>query len=153
MLTHERLTEALAYDAETGIFTWKISVGATKRGRVAGGKTQHGYRTLSLDGTLYYAHRLAWFYVHKEMPHEIDHIDRDRSNNRIDNLRSVNRSLNNHNRADVIGGTGYRGVWFSGCKFISIIRVNGRRRSLGTFNSAVDASEAYERERIKCGLP
>lgn len=153
MLTHERLIEALDYDADSGVFTWKLSIGSTKRGRIAGGKTHHGYRALGLDGTLYYAHRLAWFYIYKETPHEVDHIDRDRSNNRIANLRSVNRSLNNHNRTDVIGGTGYRGVWFSGDKFISVIRVNGKRRSLGRFNSAVDASEAYEMERIRCGLP
>jgi hypothetical protein len=57
----------------------------------------YGYIRVGVGGELFLAHRLAWFYVHGEWPSEIDHIDRNRANNAISNLRSVTTSQNRQN--------------------------------------------------------
>lgn len=68
-LTHRRLTDVLSYDRSTGVFTWRV-----KRGRIAnigdeaGTVTKNGNVTICIDGQIYPASRLAWFYVTKEWP-------------------------------------------------------------------------------------
>ena len=95
----KRLQEILDYDQETGIFTWKINqCGARKKGQIAGTKNKNGYIVIR-HKKLYYAHRLAWLYVHGIFPDSvIDHINRNKSDNRINNLRSVSHADNMYNR-------------------------------------------------------
>ena len=106
-----------------------------------------GYVVISLGRESYKAHRLAWLVTYGEWPDEdIDHVDRDKSNNKIVNLRKASRSMNcanvglrSHNTS------GYRGVSFNaqwGRWFAQII-VGGEKRFLGYFESAEKASEAY----------
>ena len=87
MLTQERLHEVLNYDPDTGIFTWKerpietfktVGAGNTWNtryaGTVAGSKDKDGYIVVRIGGKRYFAHRLAFLYVHGYMPEqEIDH--------------------------------------------------------------------------------
>lgn len=97
-LTHERLLELVSYDANTGLFTSKVSRPPCKVGKILGSKHAAGYVELRLDYKSYLAHRLAWFYTHGTWPvSEIDHINQDRTDNRLSNLRDVNRSENNRN--------------------------------------------------------
>lgn len=100
MITHSFVKELLHYDPETGIFRWKVALtNSVGVGLVAGTLGSRGYWHIRIGGTTYASHRLAWFYVHGEWPTQvIDHIDRDRSNNRIANLRDVSLSDNNRNR-------------------------------------------------------
>lgn len=100
----EEMRAALNYDAETGII-WR---GQNK----AGGDKGNGYIRLRFKGTRYAAHRIAWALHYGEWPHgEIDHINRDRSDNRISNLRVVSRSENMRNRGRVAGVHKEKGRW------------------------------------------
>ena len=99
-LDSTRLHEALAYDPTTGVFTWRVrAANNTHIGEIAGSPRPHsGYIRISLDGVMYYAHRLAWRYVYGVWPTgQIDHINGVRIDNRIANLRDVSSSVNNHN--------------------------------------------------------
>ena len=97
-LTHSRLTELLIYNAELGIFNWRIKRVGIRMGDIAGRVSPDGYVRLMIDGNQHQAHRLAWFYTHGTMPiDKIDHINRDRSDNRLENLREVDHTINCRN--------------------------------------------------------
>jgi hypothetical protein len=104
----------LAYDPETGVFTWKCDKGSkAKAGAVAGFAHSAGYWTLTVDNQRVLAHRLAWALCYRADPEglEIDHINRDRRDNRIANLRLVDRTTNQRNRgANKNNKCGLRGV-------------------------------------------
>ena len=147
--THERVREALDYDPETGLFTWLVRTSIRiMAGDVAGCPTQSGYWRIGLDGHDYQAHVLAWFWVHGEWPtNDIDHIDGDGLNNRLDNLRDVPRNVNMHNVVAPYQNntSGYRGASFhrqSG-KWRASIGVNGKRVHLGLFDTPEEAHAAY----------
>jgi hypothetical protein len=108
-LSHERLVSLLEYKESTGEFTWKISTAqAVKAGEIAGTIIPKGYRHITINGHKYRAHRLAWFYMYKEWPYpEIDHINRETDDNRIENLRVVTKSENANNRV-YVGGLSVR---------------------------------------------
>lgn len=137
----------LSYDANAGSFTWIESRSRTaKAGMQAGSKDNHGYIKVMFQQKLYKAHRLAWFYVYGEWPAgQIDHINGDRADNRISNLRIVSNKQNQENVGRKANNTsGYRGVSFyrkSG-KYEAHIRHNGKKRHVGTFLTAEDASQA-----------
>lgn len=101
-----------------------------------------------IDGAAYATHRLVWFYVHGKWPeHEIDHINGDRSDNRISNLRDVPAAINRQNlrtsHKDKIAGP--LGAHFNKVsrKWKASICVNYRHTHLGTFATAEDAHAAY----------
>lgn len=98
MISRSRLKKVLAYDPQTGIFTWKIGLSYRgKAGTVAGCLNSDGYVEIGIDRKRYYGHRLAWLYVHGVYPEKTDHKDLNRSNNRISNLRCVSQSGNAQN--------------------------------------------------------
>jgi hypothetical protein len=145
-----RLREVLAYCEETGVFTWKVSnSNRAKVGGVAGCIHVSGYRVINVDGCAYKAHRLAWLYVHGEWPvADIDHINGVRDENRIANLRSVTRSVNQQNLRAARGdtNTGVLGVYKTDKKskpYRSCIKVDGKDRHLGNFPTIELAQFAY----------
>ncbi len=94
----ESLRAKLFYDPETGVFTWTDKATPAQRGKVAGQAMPSGYYRLGFEGLDYYQHHLAWYYVTGIWPFEtLDHKDRDKANNRFDNLREATHSQNNHN--------------------------------------------------------
>ena len=147
-LPHDRLREVLNYDADTGTFTWRIKLGRkVVVGREAGSTHSSGYVTIRIDTQRYYAHRLAWCYVYGSWPpDEIDHINGDRADNRIANLRTATRKQNMENRAHATGASGYRGVcWLeANQKWRASITHNGKCIHLGLFGTAEEASAAYK---------
>jgi len=100
MLTQEHLKSKLHYDPDTGIFRWVNSEAHTKaNGSVAGWHSGKGMLRISLNSKNYLLHRLAWFYVHGYWPKQIDHINGDRGDNRLANLREADNSQNQANQA------------------------------------------------------
>lgn len=144
-LTAARLRELLHYDTETGVFTHI----ATKRqrviaGNVAGSTAQNGYRKHRIDGGTYSGHRLAWLYVHGEWPKRwIDHINGDRSDNRIANLRDVSALVNRQNMRVATGAVGLLGVSRHHRQYRAEIGHNYKNIVLGTFDTPEEAHAAY----------
>lgn len=131
-LTHASLCEALHYEPETGLFSWRFDGKHVKAGDPAGSSTGRGYWKLRLNGVDVSAHRLAWFYVHGVWPvQKIDHINRVKSDNRIKNLRDVSAKINSHNVTVKSKRIGLQGVMrdeaghfhatirFEGCQLVS----------------------------------
>ena len=143
----------LTYDERTGIFNRRVSVSGKngRAGSVAGTLTPSGYISISILGTSYSAHRLAWLYVNGEEPPEfIDHINGVRNDNRICNLRCATRSQNGMNRGIPINNTsGYKGVTWSkkSGKWNAYIRKDGKRMHLGYFDNIEDAAISARRAR------
>ena len=112
MLTVERLRQLLDYNPGTGAFIWvcptshRVFVGS-----LAGTPHNKGYRKICVDGVRYFAHRLAWLYMTGEMPKEqIDHINRDTTDDRFINLRQASSSQNQRNREKQANNTsGFKG--------------------------------------------
>ena len=149
-ITQERLRSLLHYSPETGVFTRLRSRRGDAVGKVTGCVDKNtGYVKIHIEGFLYLAHRLAWIYMHGDCEGMmVDHINMDRADNRIENLRLVNNSQNMHNRlATKASKTGYKGVFVvpSTGRYIAKIKVNGKPRSLGTFATAELAFEAYQK--------
>src|SRR5260221_8009897 len=93
----DRLRTIIDYNPMTGMFCRKI----TRGNQIAGsevGCMHLGYRRISIDRKHYEAHRLAWFMTYGRWPEkQIDHINGNRSDNRIANLREANKAQNNRN--------------------------------------------------------
>lgn len=134
----ELLVDLLTYDPETGDFFWK---------RPAGGFSPNGYRYIKVGAKQCLAHRLAWLYVHGEWPDAlIDHIDGNRSNNRIGNLRKATHSQNGANaKRHSRNRSGYKGVSFDKSKnrWQASITVQNKQIHLGRFKTKDEARAAY----------
>lgn len=145
-ISQKRLRELVSYDQDTGIFTWKASRGNQTNPGDGAGYTRHdGYLILVLDRRIYLGHRVAWFYVHDEWPHEIDHINGDPADIRITNLRPVTRSQNMMNMKLLSRNTsGYKGVSWDrrSAKWQSYITIDNRKISLGYYQQIGDAAAA-----------
>ena len=145
MLDQARLRELLVYDQDTGDFRWKVSRGRVKAGNLAGSiNKRERYNRISVDGVIYFGHRLAWLYMAGSIPLEIDHVDGNRSNNAWSNLRAATRQLNVAN----VGlrknnTTGYKGVFRNHNRFLARITCDGKNYHLGNFKTPTEASDAY----------
>ncbi len=146
IITQNRLKELLNYDSELGVFTWiKPTSNRVKAGQLAGTFNSMGYTTIKLDGYLYLSHRLVWLYINGYWPTEIDHIDHDKLNNKISNLRDTSHASNMKNQK--IRNTNTSGVngvsWDSDRKkWQCKIYVNKKTIHLGRFASIDDARNA-----------
>lgn len=109
---------------------------------MAGGTNNIGYVAISVQGKLHLAHRLAWLFVHGYLPeHQVDHINRIRDDNRIENLREVSRSCNLRNTGNFVNNTsGVKGVyWNKGKnKWHAQIRINLKMKHLGYYDDFQD---------------
>lgn len=137
----------ISYDPTTGEFRWvRPNVGRGRAGGAAGSKRPDGYIRICLDRQYVLAHRLAWFIVHGAWPQfGIDHINGDKSDNRIDNLRDIPQRMNCQNIRKPRGHnkSGYLGVWLHDGRYAAGITVDGKYISLGGFATPEEASDAY----------
>jgi hypothetical protein len=151
MLTADEARLRLDYDPATGIFARKYG---RNRGHSAGSIHVRGYRLINVDGVLYRASRLAWLIVYGQWPvNQVDHINGNRSDDRIANLRDVTNAENQHN-AMVLrknNRSGFHGVHFSKTerRWRAHITVGYRRIMLGRFKTAQEAKSAYMEAKAK----
>lgn len=136
------------YDASTGSLRWRTKPrGRTKVGALVGAKRSDGYLGMKFKGRNYLVHRVIWLLIHGEWPTaDVDHIDGNRSNNALANLRDVPRAMNSQNvrRARVNNlESGLLGATKRGRKWQASIGVDGMRKYLGVFETPQLAHQAY----------
>lgn len=165
--TPEQLRELLTYDPKTGKLFWKErpermfkdTPGRTKEHAHANWNSRYagkeaftaahgeGYRQGLVFGWPYLAHRVIWAIVYGEWPvNDIDHINMDRSDNRLANLRHATRGENTCNRGAQINNTsGFKGVTWDkrSMKWMAQIGAFGKNHNLGLFATAEEAHAAY----------
>lgn len=148
MLTQDRLKELVEYSPDTGEFRYAKSRKGSKyrAGDLLGSLTSVGYMQAQLDGKRYFLHRLAVLYMTGETPSQVvDHINRDKADNRWENLRCTTQQNNCHNqsRAAANNSTGHVGVHRWGGKYRAKINVGKKQMHLGTFDDPAAAAAAY----------
>ena len=153
-LTAERLRKLLHYDQQTGLFSHRgtaIRPGFSKIGSV----NNVGYVYIGIDYNKYAAHRLAWLHVYGSWPGgQIDHIDGNKLNNSLANLRDVSRSTNLHNvfHATKRSKTKCLGVSYDASreKWSATIMMDGKCVFLGRFDNIIDARAIYLATKRSC---
>jgi hypothetical protein len=137
----------LAYDAETGIFKWKIDSPRRKSGEIAGSMNKDGYMKVTVMYRTYLLHRLAWLLVHGALPDlEIDHKNGLKTDNRISNLRPVTGSVNKQNLRNAPASNkscGLLGVTKVKGKWQAQIKLQSKNKYLGLFSTPEEAHAAY----------
>ncbi len=156
-IAQERLKELFTYDAITGVLSRLVATSnRVKIGDIVGSIDSKGYWRVGVDGHSYRAHRLAWLYTHGEFPpDQIDHIDGDKLNNRIANLRPVSMQENQRNeRLSKNNTSGIIGVTWSRCakKWVSQITVSRKNIYLGCYKDLELASFVRKEAEIKYGF-
>jgi hypothetical protein len=151
-MIEQLLQERFQYDADAGMLRWRADgVGRgrarCKAGDQAGTLKANGYRYVRCAGRQFGAHRAAWFLTYGQFPvGEIDHINGIRDDNRLINLREVTRSENAQNVRKARRGNkcGLLGASWNKKQraWVAQIRVDGKKISLGGFNSPEDAHAA-----------
>lgn len=165
-ITKEIVRELLDYDPETGIFTWKrrarkwfksdrsynafnSEYNGKEAGYISVGSLGYMDRRIGIFGRKYLSHRLAWLWMSDEpLPSQIDHEDRDATNNRWSNLKSSSRSLNAKNMSMYSTNTsGVTGVRMHQGKWVARFSHLGKEKHLGRFTTFQEAKDAVEGAR------
>jgi hypothetical protein len=151
-LTSEYLQKMFIYNKDTGIVTRRVTVSPNaKKGDIVGSLDSCGYLQFSMDYKMYKLHRIIWTYIHGDIPDEIDHINGDKTDNRLCNLRNVTRCDNLKNKPIYRNNkSGVLGVhWQSGRgKWVAKIDVNGKRIHLGSFKDLNEAISARRNAEV-----
>ena len=147
-ITAEEARQLFSYNPDTGDLTWRVSRGARARaGNAVGWKNGEGYLRTSVNRKRYLTHRLAWLIHYGSWPRDfIDHINGDRSDNRLVNLREASRAENGRNRgANRNNTSGYKGVsWHkANRRWVAQVYSEAGNRHLGCFNTPEEAHAAY----------
>lgn len=162
MLTYERANEIFRYDPDTGKIYWKVK--PSKRVNInvgdEAGSLSHDnwntYRQIKIDGKLYFAHRIVWLLHYGVWPDDqVDHVDGDGLNNRVENLRDVTNQDNAKNQRMRRNNTsGITGVFWSKSrnKWVAQIRINGKRNHIGRFDDKAEAAEVYRKTADALGF-
>jgi HNH endonuclease/AP2 domain len=162
LITHAKLLEALDYDPETGIFTWKYRSDRNNQwnahysGKIAGSLHCEGYWTIRINKKPYLSHRLAIFYMTGEWPkNDVDHKEGNRCDNRFSEIREATRSQNLMNIPTPITNTsGTKGVFFHkrAQKWCAQIKKDSRNIYIGLFKTIEEAAIARREaaERLHC---
>jgi hypothetical protein len=146
MITQSNLKELVDYF--DGKLIAKTNSKCRKAGDALSSLTDKGYLRSSVGGKSYRVHRLVFLYHHGYMPIQVDHIDGNRMNNRIENLREATSSQNNQNRKST-SSSGVKGVvWHKQSKkWVASICVNRKSVHLGSFISIEEAALVANKAR------
>ena len=160
-LSAQDVRALLAYDEQTGMLTWKIRPGNDRdakkwntrhAGKRAGGLTPQGRISISVHNRRYLAHRLCWLIARGRWPiNQLDHINHDPADNRLENLREADYSENGANRSGAPRNstTGIRGVTYKAKskKFQAYVTKHKRMKHLGFYDTAEEAAAVAAAER------
>lgn len=148
-MTKEQFLSFFNYDKSKGKLYWKNHwnkmVLTRFKGKEAGRIDQQGYRRLIVCNNTYQVHRVIWFLENGTYPEMIDHINGDKSDNRIENLRDCLDSRNNqqnqykHRKGKLVGASFHKwtGLWRA------TITIKGKQKHLGSFKTEFEAHERY----------
>jgi HNH endonuclease len=149
----EIVRELLSYDSLTGILSWKKRRKSCKPGAKAGSHHIQGYERISINYKRFLVHRICWLHFYGTWPTaEIDHINRNKKDNRIINLREATRSENDQNKvAQKNSKSGIRGVNWDKSRQLweARITLNGKTVFRGRFDRIDDAVNAITEARRK----
>lgn len=152
----EELLRLFEYDPNAGALRWKsipVNFRRAKVGDEVGTVNARGYRVVGIAGVYYYVHRIIWKMVTGDEPSQfIDHIDRDRLNNRWLNFREATNAENKQNGCIYSNNkTGVKGVcWDASHRaWRAYISVNGVQRKLGRFKALEAATAAVNAARLQ----
>lgn len=152
MLTPAELRQIFRYDPDTGVLTWAVKISDKTMVGAPAGTYSHGYLVVAVRKVMYRVHRVAWAMVYGAWPDEtadIDHINGNRADNRICNLRIATRAENIRNsRTRSNNKSGHKGVSWDKAKQAWMARIkatNGRIVHLGYFAAKHEAADAYRR--------
>lgn len=160
-LDQEYLHECFDYDTDTGECIWKARPEhhfsnksymkkfiTQKKGKPVGCRIKkggaEGYIVVKLKGKLWYLHRLIFTWMTGRQPFNVDHINRDKYDNRWCNLREASSLSENCVNVEARNDTGFKGVSRSGKRYRAGITTKGRKLRLGSFDTAEEAAKAYD---------
>jgi hypothetical protein len=136
--SRDLLLSLYKYKNRLGILIHKHSHGTARAGDVVGTLTKNGYLVCGVKKSRFYLHRLVWTIHYGEPPAwHLDHVDGDRTNNRITNLRACDPAKNSQNRRLV------RGFFERGGMFVARVKKDGVCHPAGEFKSSREAAAAY----------
>ena len=148
MPSSAELHNLFSYDSATGLLYWKSdrANGKVKAGSLASKlQSNSGYLIVSINSSYFFAHRIVWQMFKGNIPELIDHIDGNKENNMLSNLREATKQSNSANRnLNSNSSTGYRGVTKIKSRYRATIGFKGTRYDLGMFDTALDAHLTYE---------
>ena len=151
MMTQELLKSILNYDKHIGIFTWKVKCNVMINiGDVAGSLKQTGYREIAYKQKWYREHKLAFIYEHGYFPKLIDHINGEKADNRIENLREATQSQNQFN-SQRINKHNTRNVRFrkDRNKWVITFYTNNTPKQYGSFDNFDEANKVANELRLQ----
>lgn len=152
-MTQQELKEKFDY-CKTGTLirktshSWRFKAGDSVNTKIAG--TLRGYKYISINGRWWPLHRMVYLWHHGKLPVAVDHANRDRLDNRIENLREANHSKNAANTTKIRGITPYKGVTYKTTgkrkkRFVACITINRKQKALGIYTTAIEAAQAYDK--------
>lgn len=136
------------YYYEDGFLYLKKPLRNGRKGKIKGYINSNGYRVMSLKNIGYYYHRVIYCYFNKNVPDMLDHINLDKNDNRIENLRHSDSSKNTMNKNKYAGAGLYKGVSFhkKHKRFIAHIGFNNKLIHIGYYNTEKEAAIAYNKK-------
>jgi hypothetical protein len=151
--SQDMLRQLLEYDPLTGLFTWTDFAAPIRAGRPAfNGPDGRGHLRGMVCGVRIHAHRVAWCWMHGDWPEQIDHLNGNRADNRIENLRAANSGLNARNRKRPSNNrSGYVGVDFHDGMWRARYCLKGHRVLVGLFRTADEADRKLSAARLGTG--
>lgn len=147
-LTADELRKLIDYDRITGVLSWRVSDGGVLVGSPVKTINSNGYLVIGLFGSKYRQHRIAWLHAYGEWPlGTVDHIDGNRSNNALSNLRVVSQRLNNQNQTKpgAANKSGVLGVYWSVRLngYMAQVSIDGKKKRRGPYKTIERAYASY----------
>ena len=129
------------FDYDNGNLIWRVDKYRSRKGTIAGSKDNKGYMQIKLNQKVYRLHRIIWLWHGRELPEQLDHIDRNKLNNRIENLRASTPSMNQWNTCKSDNGVSFHKA---SNKWRARIKINNKEIYLGIFNNQEEAKLVRE---------